>query len=105
MLHRVGDGVDMTKYTDDQLLNGAFHRILHLEGQLNAHLYGDPSYWFKDGFEKPIEEDMVSEWLHDLAERCGFKLIDGFWKYELEHSLDAYLDGFVGAVKRELDSK
>lgn len=69
----------MTKYTDDQFLLNCFSIIIHNQNSLEANLTGDPSYWFRDGFEEKIDEGMLSPFLIDLADRCGYVLLDGMW--------------------------
>lgn len=69
----------MEKYTDEQLLYGAFGHILHLHSSLAAYRNNDPKYLFADGFEDPIDKDEVSDWLLSLADRCGYKLLEGMW--------------------------
>lgn len=69
----------MRKYTDDQFLLNCFDIIIHKQNNLQAQLTGDLSYLFCDGFEEKIDEGMLSPFLLDLADRCGYVLVDGMW--------------------------
>lgn len=67
------------KYTDEQLLYNCFDIIIH---QINSRLAiekSDPSYWWRDGFEEPIDEGELCPLMHDLAKRLNYKLVDGMW--------------------------
>ena len=70
----------MRKYTDDQFLLNCFDIIIHKQNNLQAQLTGDLSYWVRDGFEEKIDEGMLSPFLLDLADRCGYVLVDGMWE-------------------------
>ena len=68
------------KYTDDQLLHNCFDIIINKTTDFYARTKSDPSYWWHDGFEEPIDEDCLCPFMYDLAERIGYKLVDGMWK-------------------------
>ena len=67
------------KYTDDQLLGNCFNIILNKTLDFYARTKSDPSYWWHDGFEEPIDENCLCPFIYDLAKRLGYKLEKGMW--------------------------
>jgi hypothetical protein len=67
------------KYTDDQLLHICFDFIINHTLNTLGNDRLDPSYWFADGFEAPLDPDNLAPFMYDLAKRLGYKLEKGMW--------------------------
>lgn len=71
----------MTKRSDDQILQACFYLILQKSANFRACTTSDLLALNKNGFDLPIEEEYVSEFMHELANRCGYRLDnDEMWQ-------------------------
>lgn len=66
--------------TKDQLLINSFYQIIKLTNSLWSNLKSDFSYTWRDGFEEPIDESLLSPFVLELAEQVGYELVNGMWE-------------------------
>lgn len=73
----------MNEYTDEQLLHIGFDYALKYAREVH---YKDDLYslLFRDGFEEPIDESILSPITLVLAKRIGYELKDGMWEKDVK---------------------
>jgi len=65
--------------TDKQMMMIAHSQLVrHLVWQW-CEIKKNPAMLFQDGFYEPIDPNLCSPFLIELAERSGLKLVDGMW--------------------------
>lgn len=68
----------MVKRTDEQLLRLGFDYCLRYSVSNNSK--DMMTRLFRNGFDEPVDEDMLPPVIYDFAERIGLKLVNGMWE-------------------------
>lgn len=66
------------KRTDDALLLNCFDQLIHKTNTIHSNI-GSANYILRDGYELPIAEELLSPFMYELADRVGYKLVNGYW--------------------------